>query len=50
MGTVSSAVIELFVDSVNKDNGDIYRSLAALVNELMMTAPESGKSMMTPAF
>ena len=37
--------MEFFVDIINEDNGNICRSLAMLVNELMMTVSESSKSM-----
>ena len=48
-GTAWSALIELLVDNVNKNNGDIYKNFATLVNELMMTASKSDKSMTTAA-
>ena len=34
----SLILTELFVDSVNEDNGNVWRSFATSVNELMMTA------------
>ena len=39
--------MKLLVDSVNEDNGNICRSLAMSVNELMITAScyKSGRSM-----
>ena len=50
-GTAWSALIELIVDNVDEDNGNIRRSFATLVNKLMMTAScyKSGKSMITAA-
>ena len=44
-----SALIELFVDSVDDNNGNVRRSFATSVNELMMTASENGESMTTAA-
>ena len=45
-GAAWSALIKLLVDSVDENNGDDCRSLATLVNKLMMTAScyKSGRS------
>ena len=49
--TAWSALIKVLVGRVNEDNGNVCKSLATLVNELIMTAScyKSGKSMTTAA-
>ena len=44
------ALIELFVNSVDKDNDNVCGSFITLVNKLMITASESGKSITTAAY